>query len=112
MQMTQAVSLDAALESFLAYRWLPAAWERVHHARDLPWRFEQLARRMPAHAWRAYSDGVRLGFAVGKFVKGSRRQTGCPKLAVSFYDPDGRRCATGVWTSNGAGQWIMHAGQV
>lgn len=109
MQMKKEIPLDAALDSFLESRWLPAAWQRVHRARDLPWRFQQLARRLPSHAWRAYSDGARLRFAVGKFVRGSSRQTDGGNLVVSFYDPSGCRCATGVWKSDGAGRWIMHA---
>lgn len=94
------VSLDTALDQLLAVRWLPAGWCRVPSASELPWRLEQLACRLSAGSWRAYSDGSRLALAIGGSAEGCG-------VAVRFYDSSARLCAAGVWAPDEAGSWQL-----
>lgn len=99
-------SLDAALDQLLAGRWPPAAWLRIRDAAELPWRFEALACGLLEGAWRAFTNGAQLAFAVGRFVR-SGRQAGAPELMVRFFDASARCCAAAVWTQEDSGQWIL-----
>lgn len=102
-------SLDAALDHLLANRWPPAAWQPVHDAEELPWRFGQLARGLPDGTWRAFTDGARHALAVGSFMPGSR--TGRPQLMVRFFDSSARCCGAGIWAQQASGSWSLREGR-
>jgi hypothetical protein len=103
----ESPSLDAAIDQLLVSRWAPAHWPRISRIDDLPLRFEQLVRGLPAGTWRAHSDGVRFGFAVADFTRRPLPGGGCPDVTVTFYDPDARVCAAAIWTAAGVGRWRL-----
>jgi hypothetical protein len=90
-----SASLHAQLDALLYARWLPGRWvQRVWMLSDLPPCLEQRARSISSDAiWRAYTDGVRLWFAVAAAAVSSKMTGHSAPAAYGDVIPTG----TGAW---------------
>jgi hypothetical protein len=93
-----SMSLHAQLDALLYARWLPGRWvQRVWMLSDLPPCLEQRARSISSDAiWRAYTDGVRLWFAVAAAAVSSYGRSAVA-MEVLFFENDGALCSGGLW---------------
>ena len=101
--------LHAQLDSLLHACWLPGRGvvQRVWMFADLPPCLEQRARSISSDAiWRAYTDGVRLWFAVAAAAEPSYGRHSIA-LEVLFFENDGAVCSGGLWSCQAGGDWRL-----
>jgi hypothetical protein len=103
-----SASLHAQLDALLYARWLPGRWvQRVWMLCDLPPCLEQRARSLSSDAiWRAYTDGVRLWFAVAAAAVSSYGRSAVA-MEVLFFENDGAFCSGGLWRRHPNGDWRL-----
>jgi hypothetical protein len=104
----RSASLHAQLDALLYARWLPGRWvQRVWMLSDLPPCLEQRARSISSDAiWRAYTDGVRLWFAVAAAAVSTYGRSAVA-LEVLFFENNGALCSGGLWRCHPNGDWAL-----
>lgn len=106
------MSQGSELDKLLAARWLPSTWaQRICKPADLPVCLEQYVQALPADlVWRAYTDGVRLWFAVARAAKPMTKDLGGTALDVYFFTGDGQLSSGGRWKHDTETGWRLCAG--
>jgi hypothetical protein len=106
--LVPSASLHAQLDALLYARWLPGRWvQRVWMLSDLPPCLEQRARSISSDTiWRAYTDGVRLWFAVAAAAVSSYGRSAVA-MEVLFFENDGAFCSGGLWRRHPNGDWRL-----
>jgi hypothetical protein len=104
-----SASLGNQVDKLLYACWLPGRWvQRVWILADLPLRLEQRARALsPDAIWRAYTDGVRLWFAIAAAADSASYGPSAVALEVLFFENDGVLCSGGIWTCDSNGHWRL-----
>ena len=104
-----SASLGNQIDKLLHACWLPGRWvQRVWILADLPLRLEQRARSLsPDATWRAYTDGVRLWFAIAAAADSSSYGPSAVAMEVLFFENDGVLCSGGIWTCDPNGDWRL-----
>jgi hypothetical protein len=102
-------TLGNQLDKLLSARWLPGGWvQRVWNPTELPLRLEQCVQSLsPEATWRAYTDGVRLWFAIAATADAKPYGTGSVALEVHFFEDNGELCAGGIWSCDADGVWRL-----
>jgi hypothetical protein len=108
LSSVSSASLHAQLDALLYARWLPGRWvQRVWMLSDLPPCLEQRARSISTDAiWRAYTDGVRLWFAIAAAAVSTYGRSAVA-LEVLFFENDGALCSGGLWRCHPNGDWCL-----
>lgn len=101
----------AHLDELLASRFLPQHWaRRIRRAQDLPARLQhRVARLAPDSEWRAYSDGVRIFFAIARLHAPDVARASGMALDVYFLDRDGVVYSAAVWVNDSKQGWWLDA---
>jgi hypothetical protein len=105
----QPAQVDSLLDSFVvSQHYVPDTARRVRFCNELPLRLRSRARQVSNEVWRAWTDGLRMWFVVGKLVPEVSREVNRHALHVSFIDMDGRVASRAVWTLSSDGRWILY----
>ena len=78
--------IGAYLEALLASRVLPSGWvTRIWRRGDLPYRLQHYVRDLaPQAEWRAYTDDVRLFFAIAGMHAGTQQSGIAAPVKIRF----------------------------
>jgi hypothetical protein len=105
----QSPKADSFLDSFVvSQHYVPDTARRVRFRKELPLRLRLCAGQVSSEVWRAWTDGLRIWFVVGKLVPEVSREVNRQALHVSFIDVDGRIASRAVWTLRSDGRWILY----
>ena len=102
-------SLGAHLDQLLTSRFLPARLaRRVRIASKLPICLARCVRNLASHTeWRAYSDDVRIFFAIARRPDGDEQDAAVASMDVYFLDTHAAVYSAGNWAYGyGQGWWL------
>lgn len=102
-------ALTTLLDSFARQRrYVPERATPINAADELPERLRRLtgAIRPPA-AWRAWSEGARVWFVIGRAAKCPRGHSTATALDLLFLSQDGEAVAAGTWGLAPDGGWAL-----
>jgi len=109
--IARGISLGAQLEQLLTSRFLPARrTSRVWLPSELPPRLERCVRRLaPDTEWRAYTDDVRMFFAIAHPAPDQEYDAASASMDVYFLDNDAAVYSAGKWAYTREQGWWLDA---
>jgi len=104
-------SLGARLDHLLSSRFLPAHWaKRIWVAAQLPLPLARCVRNLaPDTEWRAYTDDIRVFFAIGRWHSDGSQDDSCTAIDAYFLDASAAVYSAGTWAYTREQGWWLDA---